>query len=67
MKEIFVWLLVSVPSEYTSYNPPKHPQVFERFATIAECQRVAAVLKESKPSGWLLNLQCVQARIAAGA
>lgn len=67
MKEILVWLLVSVPTDNGSYNPSKHPLVFERFATVAECQRVAAVLRESKPSGWLFHLQCVQARIVIGA
>jgi len=56
-----------VPTDNGSYNPSKHPLVFERFATAAECQRVAAVLRESKPSGWLFHLQCVQARIVIGA
>jgi hypothetical protein len=70
MVEALVWLLVSMPGSLSSYNPPKHTHVVERFVTLEECQRVNKVLssKESDDfGGHKLKLWCVQARVAVPA
>ena len=64
MKEVLIWLLVSLPNGTTSYSAQPHAHVVAHFLSVQECQRISKVLLDTDPGGWTLKLRCVEARVA---
>lgn len=64
MNTILVWLLISLPvSTYSPSNPGHvHSVIIERFVTVEECTRVAAVIRSNSSNPQHKNM-CIQARI----
>lgn len=59
MNTVTLWLLISVGTTWSRGGAPT--VTVERFATAAECERVAEIIRQDKQAAPMLH--CIEARV----